>query len=320
MRVMRAMRVMPRHAMYTNTTTRRRRLWALQARSAPYLFVSPFVLLFGAFLLYPLAQSLILSVYQFSGPRVHRFVGLGNFGFMVRDILFWAAVLNTVEFAVLFLLLQVPLSLGLAMLLNSPRVRFRSLFRFAFFSSYLVGSVFCALIFGQLLSPRTGAVNRLIGTLFPRIGVETNWRGNPNLAVPALVLAALWLSVGQAMIYFLAALQSVDRELYEAAEVDGAGPWQRFRNITLPGIRPVLIYLVLVGTIYSLQLFELPYLFFQQSYGPGGRGLTIVAYLYLHGFQFQDLGYASAVGWVLVILISIIAYVQLRVSGAAREL
>ncbi len=243
----------------------------LQSQAAPYVFVGPFVVLFGVFLLYPLVQSLGLSFRRYAGPRVHASAGLANYAYMVHDLLFWRAVANTALFAVGFLSVQLPTALGVALLLDSRRARFRNLFRFAFFSSYLVGSVFVAVIFMLLLAPRSGLVNRLIAALFPSVGSEINWRGDARFAMPALILAALWLSIGQAMIYLLAALQAVDRDLYEAAEVDGAGRWSRFTQVTLPGIRPVLTYLALVGTIYSLQLFELPYVFFQ---GPGPRRLA----------------------------------------------
>jgi arabinosaccharide transport system permease protein len=120
------------------------------------------------------------------------------------------------------------------------------------------------------------------------------------------------------MIYFLAALQAVDQELYEAAEVDGAGRWQRFRHITLPGIRPVLIFMLLVGTIGALQLFELPYVFFNGP-GPSFAGLTIVMYLYQQGFEIGNIGYAAAIGWVLVLMIFLVAMAQLKTTGALKE-
>ncbi|HEY2759363.1 MAG TPA: sugar ABC transporter permease, partial [Pirellulales bacterium] len=207
-------------------------------------------------------------------------------------------MLNTLIYTVLLLALQIPLSLALAMLLNGKAIRFRNFFRFAFFSSYLVGNVFVAVLFMLLLATRQGLVNRMIGFVFPWIGTEINWRTNASLAIPAIVIASLWLTVGWGMIYFLAALQAVDQELYEAADVDGAGRWQRFVHITLPGIRPVLIFMVLVGTIGALQLFELPYVFFDGP-GPGFAGLTIVMYLYQQGFEIGNIGYAAAIGWVL---------------------
>jgi ABC-type sugar transport system permease subunit len=292
--------------------------WRLQQRAAPYLFVLPFLLLFGVFFLYPLVNSLVLSGRQFVGPRVSRGVGLGNYAFMLRDVGFWLSVLNTFLFAALFLAVELPLSLGLAVLLNSRRVRFRGVFRFAVFSPYLVGSVFASVIFMLLLTPRSGLINRAIGALLPWVGSDINWRGNALLAMPAVVLAALWLSTGQAMIYLLAALQAVDRELYEAAAVDGAGRWARFRHVTLPGVRPVLGFLVLAGTIYALQLFELPFVLFQ-GFGPRSSAMTVVGYLFANGFINQDIGYASAVGWVLVLLISLVAAAQVKGVGVRMK-
>jgi len=150
--------------------------------------------------------------------------------------------------------------------------------------------------------------------------VEISWLGNPNLALPSVLIAALWLSVGFGMIYFLAALQAVDQELYEAAEVDGANALSKFWHITVPGIRPVLIFMILVGTIGAFQLFELPWVLFQQTPGPDNRGLTIVMYLFQMGFQVNDLGLASAVGWLLVLLILAVALMQLKFSGATKDI
>jgi ABC-type sugar transport system permease subunit len=298
--------------------TNRQRYWSAQTRLAPYAFVSPLVLLFAVFLLYPMGRSLYLSVHRTAGTAAAEFVGLGHYRYILTDNLFWLACLNTVVFAVLFLSIQVPASLGLAILLNSAAVRFRNAFRFAFFSSHVVGGVFVAILFRLLMAPRQGLVNRILATL-PGVGSETNWLGDPWFARPAIVIAALWLTIGWGMIYFLAALQAVDRELYEAAEVDGAGPWARFRHVTLPGIRPVLAFLVLIGTIAALSLFELPYVFFQGS-GPKMAGLTIVMYLYEQGFQAGDIGFAAAVGWILVVLIAVVSVVQARLSRAAEGL
>jgi len=299
---------------------RRRGLWSWQARYSPYLFIAPFVLLFSIFTIYPVIRSLILSFYRSAGPRESEFVGLLNYSFLVRDSQFHLAIVNTCIYTTLFLALQIPLGLGLAMLLNSPRVRFRNLFRFAFFSTHLVGQVFVAVMFYLLLSPRQGLVNQAIGAIFPWIGSDIYWRSNPNLAMPAMVIASLWISVGYAMIYFLAALQSVDHELYDAAHVDGAGRWSRFWHITLPGIRPVMIFVLLVGTIGAMQLFELPYVFFDPPSGPGMRALTIVMYLYQQGFETGNIGYAAAIGWVLAAIIFFVSMAQLRITGATKDL
>jgi ABC-type sugar transport system permease subunit len=296
----------------------RAKLWAFQARYSPYLFVSPFVILFCTFLIYPLGRSFMLGFYKTAGPRNQLFIGFQNYHFLFQDILFWIAVGNTTLYVIMFLSIQIPLSLGLAMLLNSKLVHARSFFRFAFFSTHLVGQVFVAVMFAQILSVRGGLVNGLISLVSGRM-VQINWLGDPYLARVSLVIASLWLSVGFAMIYFLAALQAVDQDLYEAAEVDGAGKWSRFVHITIPGIKPVLLFMILVGIIGAFQLFELPWVLFQQSAGPANAGLTIVTYLYVTAFQAGDLGYASSIGWMLVLIVLMIVG-TFRVLGFGREI
>lgn len=287
--------------------------WRLQHRLAPYLFVLPFVLLFLVFQLWPLVRSVALSFHKTAGTRRQVWVGLANYEFLLRDQFFWFAVLNTVAYATAFLAIQLPLSFGLAVLLNSPRVRARGLFRLAFFSTHLVGAAFVGILFAQLLNARYGLLNVALGAILQR-PVRIDWLGQPETAMLSVLLAGLWLSVGYGMVYFLAALQAVDRELYEAAAVDGAGRMARLWHVTLPGVRHVTWFLALFGLIGAMQMFELPYVLFGQGSGPANSGLTIVMYLYIHGFQAGDLGYAAAIGWMLVLLIAGLALAQLRLA------
>jgi ABC-type sugar transport system permease subunit len=292
--------------------------WARRQRRAPYLFLAPLTAVLAVFFVYPLLQSLLLSFYTTAGPHSRRFVGLGNYFFLVaRDRIFWLATANTIVFTLAFLLVQIPASLGLAMMLNHSAVRLKSLLRFCFFSTYLVGQVFVAIAFFALLGPRQGLMNQLLGNIMGR-PVDMGWLTRPSLVLPSVLLAALWLSIGYGMIYFLAALQAVDESLYEAAVLDGAGRWALFRHVTLPGIRPVLIFLVLVGTIGGFQLFELPYVLLQGP-GPNYRGMTIVMYLYSVAFDRGDLGYSAAIGWLLVLLLGSVAMAQLKLFNALEE-
>jgi ABC-type sugar transport system permease subunit len=296
------------------------RLWSFQARYAPYLFVAPFLILFLCFMLYPLARSGAMSLYSTYGPRVSRFVGLGHYRFFLTDRLFWLAILNTVAYAILIVALQIPLSLGLALLLNGRRVRFRPAFRFAFFSPFLVGNVFVSVIFALLLAQRHGLLAVTLGRLHEPWR-NVNWLGDMVDARLAVVIATLWLTVGWGMVFFLAALQGVDRELYDAASVDGAGRWARFRHVTLPGIRPVTAFLIVVATAGAFQLFELPYVLFLPTgnpAGPGFAGLTVVMYLYQQGFDAGDIGAACAIGWFLMLLVTGVALLQIRLTRAGR--
>jgi len=297
--------------------TRRRRP-PRRDRLAPYLFVAPFLILFLAFGAYPLIKSVILAFYITSGPRDQVFVGLENFRFLLSDPDFWKAVRNTAVYTFWSLALQVPLGLGLAILLNSRWVKGREFFRLAFFSPNLVGQVFVGVLFSVLFVPQYGLVNRF---LHATVGtpLDTRWLGEPSLVMPALVLTSLWMYVGMHMVYFLAGLQTVERELYEAAQLDGAGRWAQFWHVTLPGIRHVLIFVVIISTIGSFQLFELPWVMLGRSPGPDGAGLTIVMYLYINGYVAGDLGYASAVGWTLALGLLVVSLLQLRLSGTWRS-
>lgn len=298
-----------------------RRLWAIQTRYAPYFFVAPFIIVFALFMVYPLARSVFMSFYSYSGSHERKYVGLGHYRFFLTDKLLWLAIANTGMYAIACVGLLVPLSLGLAMLLNHPRVRFRNLLRFAFFAPYLVGNVFVSVIFVLLLAQRSGLIPRAMA-IVKHDWLEMDWLGDPVYARLAIIIATLWLSVGWGMVFFLAGLQGVNGELYDAAAVDGAGRWSRFRHVTLPGIKPVLVFVIISATVAAFQMFELPYIIFLQkgsAAGPGLAGLTIVMYLYQQGFDLGDLGAACAVGWFLVLFTLVIAMVQIRFFRAQRE-
>ena len=281
---------------------------------APYLFVSPFLILFAIFGLYPLLQSMRLSLFITNGPKDQVFVGLKNFAFLLSDADFHTAVWNTLVYTICSVFLQLPISLGLALLLSQKWLKGREFFRLAFFMPNLIGQAFVAVLFGVLYAPQYGLVNRA-SHAFVGTPLDMKWLSNQALVMPALVLVSLWMYVGFNMIYFLAALQAVDQELYEAARVDGANPWHQFLAVTLPGIRPVAIFVLITATIGSLQLFELPYIMLGNGSGPNKSGLTIVMYLYQTGFLSGDLGLASAIGWTLALGILTVSLLQLRITG-----
>ncbi len=286
-------------------------------RLIPYLFLSPFLIAFALFGCWPILRSLMLSLYATSGPKDAVFVGVGNYHFLLADSDFHIAVRNTALYAFWTVALQLPCSLGLALLLNGRWLRGRALFRLALFAPNLLGQVFVGVLFGVIFIPQYGLLNQALHALFG-VPLDTRWLANSALVMPALVLTSLWMYVGFNMIYFLAALQAVDQELYEAARVDGANGWNQFRAVTLPGIRHVAIFVLITGTLGAFQLFELPYILLNNSSGPDKAGLTIVMYLYNTGFVTGDLGYASAVGWTLAAGMLVISLVQMRLTGAAR--
>jgi ABC-type sugar transport system permease subunit len=267
---------------------------------APWAFLLPFLAVFGTFFVYPLVKSLLLAFQQTYGPGTSEWVGTQNFRFLASDPLFWTALRNTVVFTLASVFIQLPLALLLAMALNREDLRARSWFRLIFFSPSLVGIVFVGMMFAVLLEEHRGLVNIALAQL---LGVDGKVRWLQEFVMGSLIVATLWMYVGFNMVYFLAALQNVKKELVEAAIVDGAGPVRRFFAVTLPAIRPVAGFVTLLSVIGSFQLFELPFILLSGGGGPNNRGLTIVMYLYQNGFEIGDLGYASAIGWVLAVIL-----------------
>ena len=202
-------------------------------RWAPWLFAAPFVATFAVFVAWPLSQSLVLALQQTFGPRTARWVGLENFLFMVRDPLFWLALRNTALYALASVFVQMPLSLGLALLLNRPGIRGRWFFRLVLFAPSLVGLVFAGVLFALILERRYGLFNVVLNLAFPSFNPDFPWL--QIYAVPSLILASLWLYTGFNMVYFLAALQGVPRELEESAVIDGAGVVAAFPAHCLAG-------------------------------------------------------------------------------------
>ena len=282
----------------------------MKPRYAPYFFLAPFFALFGVFMVYPLFDSIRLSTYSVRGMQNQTFVGLENIERLIADPLFWTALWNTAYFAAGSLLLQLPVALALALLLSNARLKGRNLFRLSFFSPVLISGVFIAVIFYLLYDRRYGLVNKVLGFEIP-------WLQDPDLVMPALVLAGVWRWAGFNMVYFLAGLQSIRQELYEAAAVDGAGPWQSFVHVTIPALKPVIAFVVITSMIGSFQLFDLPYVLTEG--GPGNASMTMVMYLYKHGFEFINLGYAATIGWALAVIIGVISIIQVRLFGVFRE-
>ena len=287
---------------------------------APYLFLAPYLVVLLVFTLYPLANAAVLAFQQTNGPATRAFVGFDNFRFIFSDPTFYQALKNTTIFAACSVLVQLPLSMGLALLLNEGKGRARALLRLVLFSPNLVGQIFVGVLFSVLFTARYGLVNRFLQALFGW-GLEQQWLQDPALVMPAIIIAALWLYVGFNMIYFLAALQSVDKTLEEAARVDGATRLQVFWNVTLPSMRHVVVFVVVTSLIGSYQLFELPLALLSSSNGrgPDNAGLTVITYLYDVGFVTGDLGLGSAVGWVIAIIIFTLSLLQIRFSGVAEE-
>ncbi|WP_306210081.1 carbohydrate ABC transporter permease [Actinoplanes sp. RD1] len=288
----------------THPAPRRR----LRNRATPLLFLSPVIVLFLAFKAYPVGYALYLSLTtREHGDEV--FVGLRNFQRVFTDPLFWTAFRNTA----VILVVQVPVMLGLAILLavafNSKMLRGRSMFRVAYFVPIVMGLIAYGILFSALLNRDNGILNFLLTSVgLPRI----SWLGDPFWARMSIVLSLTWHYLGYNAVIYLAQLQSISQELYEAAAVDGASRRQQFRHVTLPGLRPAIVLTVALSTIGTLQLFEEPYVL--TNGGPDNATLTIGMYLYQNAFQYFDFGYASAIGYVLTAIVVVLTLGQLLVT------
>lgn len=227
--------------------------------------------------------------------------GFDNYSFVLQDPLLWLAAANTVAFSLAFACLQVPLALALALLVDACPRRLRASLATGFFATHLVGSAFAGLLFAAILTGRRGLLNAGLLKLGV-IDVPIGWLDSTALAMPVLIGVAVYVGVGFGMIYLLAALRRVDRDLHDAAYVEGAGSLHRLWHVTLPQVRPTLAFLFVAAIFWGLQAFELPYLLFGGA-GPGYRALTVVMYLFAQGFQNGDLGLASATAVVFAVVV-----------------
>ena len=278
--------------------------------SAGYLLIAPAVLLAVIFLLIPMIVSAYWSLTEYNGIKPPVFVGLQNYQDVLSNPRFQRSLQNTVFFVVMGMAIGPLLGLGSALLLNT-KLRFRSFYRTAFFLPTMTSLVVVATIW-KFLYADNGIVNAVIG-LFGIPGQP--WLNDPTLALPAVVVTAIWQGFGFETVVFLAALQAIPRETYEAATVDGAGRWASFRWVTLPGLRPTIVFVYVIGIIGSFQTFD--QVFVMTNGGPISSTRTVVFDL-VDRFNKLDIGGASAVAYILLIILAVVSYFQLRL-GEARD-
>ena len=277
-------------------------------------FVTPALLAIGFFFALPTIAALLLSltdfdIYALADIRNLRFVGLDNYANLIGRPLFWTAMGNTLWFVLFGVPLTVVASLAAAMLLNARTLRWKPLWRLAFFAPFVTTLVATAVVWRYLLHTRYGLINYGLA----QIGLAPiDWLGDPDAALPAILIFVIWKTFGYNMIIFLAALQTTSEELYEAARIDGAGWWARFRHVTLPAIAPVVLLVSILSVAGFFQLFAEPYVMTQG--GPAQSTVTILYFMYEEGFKWWNLGAASAVAVILFILIFIVTMVQLWVA------
>lgn len=288
---------------------RPQRRLSLRSREAlnGYLMISPWLLGFVIFTAGPMIYSAYLMFTNWDLISAPQFVGLQNFVSLVQDSEFRAVLENTFVYGIIVVPFQLAIALGVALLLNSSVIG-TSVFRVACFLPSQVPFVASAVLWLVIFSPQFGLANNVLSIFHIP---PQQWLANPNLVKPALAVVGIW-GFGNFMVIFLAGLQTIPSHLQEAAEIDGAGPLSRFRNVTIPMLSPTIFFNVVVSIIGAIQAFVPMYV--MTNGGPGTSSLTAVLYIYQVGFQNFDMGYASVLSWVLFVFILILTAIQFRVA------
>jgi multiple sugar transport system permease protein len=285
---------------------------------AAWWFVAPALIVIGVFFVLPVLTALAMSftdfdIYALADARNLRLVGLHNYGQLLQTPLFWRAVGNTLYFVVVGVPLSLAMSLGTALLLKSRLARFPGVFRTALFAPVVTTLVAVAVIWRYLFNPRYGWLNYVLGG----IGVgPIDWLGDPDWAMPAIIVFAVWKNFGYNMVIFLAGLQSIPEPLYEAARIDGASAWGQFRHVTLPMLAPIVAMANILTVAGYFQLFAEPYVMTQG--GPLQSTVSVLYFMYEEGFKWWNLGSASAVAFLLFVVIFGVTAVQLRLARWER--
>jgi multiple sugar transport system permease protein len=290
-----------------------RQMLRLSPRWAPYVFISPFLLLFAVFGVFPLLFSLHLAFQSWeptSGLNSMEFVGLDNFAFALQDEWFWKSLKNTLWLAVVSGAPQHLVAIPLAVFIHVSFKRLRDGMVGAYFLPYITSTVAIAIMFSSLFSKDFGLINAGLNAAF---GMEpVDWLGQAATVKPAIAFIVFWRYVGFNVVLYLAALQTIPKDLYEAATMDGASAWHQFWHITLPSLKPMIFFGVTLSVIGGLQLFEEPFILTGGRGGVDQSGLTSAVYLYRMAFDFNDFGGASAMSWILFAVVAVLTWLTNR--------
>jgi multiple sugar transport system permease protein len=275
---------------------------------AAYLFLSPWLVGFVIFLAGPMIASLLLSFTKYKVIKPPVWIGLDNFTRMFSDELFYHSLRVTVTYVLFSIPLGMVIALTIALLLNQTK-QFSGLFRTVFYLPSVISGVAVAIVFAWIFNHRFGILNYFLSL----IGIEgPPWLSHPRYVLWAFVMMSIW-GIGGTVLIFLAALQGVPATLYEAAEIDGAGPWRKFRSITLPMISPSILFVLIMGVIASFQTFTQAYI--MTNGGPANATMFYILYLYKNAFNWFEMGYASALAWVLFAIILVLTLMMLKSSN-----
>jgi multiple sugar transport system permease protein len=291
----------------------------MNRQRAAWVFFAPAMVVLGVFFLLPVIAALGLSLtdydlYALADIHNLRFVARGNYWELLHNPLFWAALGHTVYFVVVGVPLSMGASLGAALLLHSPLARCKPFFRTALFAPVVTTVVAVAVVWRYLFNTKYGLANYVLGL----VGIHPiDWLGNPHWAMPAIILFAVWKNFGYNMIIFMAGLQAIPADLYEAARIDGASAWQQFRHITLPMLGPTLLMVGILTVSGYFQLFAEPYVMTEG--GPLQSTISVLYLMYNEGFQWWNLGSASAIAFLLFAIMFAVTASMLRWGRRGEE-
>jgi multiple sugar transport system permease protein len=286
----------------------------MKKSSAAFIFLFPALSAIFVFFFLPVIAAFIISftdfdIYAINNYNNIRFIGFKNYLELFNDPLFWTALKNTFYFVFAAAPLSIIVSLTSAVALNSKLIKYKSLFRLTYFLPVVTTLVAVAIVWRFIYHPRFGILNYFLGFFGLN---EVDWLGDPNWAMPAIIILAVWKNFGYNMIIFIAGLQNIPEQLYEAAKIEGAGMWQQFKFITLPMLAPTTLFVSLITMIGFFQLFAEPYVMTQG--GPLNSTLSIVQYMYQEGFRWWNMGYSSAIAFILFFIIFIGTFIQMKIQ------
>ncbi len=294
----------------------------LKKKIAPYVFISPFYILFAIFGAFPIIFSLVLSFHRWNGIGAMEWVGLGNYKFVLTDPLFWKSLWNSFVIFVLTTIPQHTIALALAYILHSGVVKFKEFFRSSFFLPYITSTVAVSIVFGMLFGKQYGFLNAgleflsglpVVKMIFDWINLSlpVEWLTNPKLIKPSIALLVTWRFTGWNMIIYYAGLQDISQDLYDAARVDGATWSQRFFKITIPMLKNVIFFAITMSIIGNFKLFAEPMILLQGNLGGAANaGLTTALYLYKTGFGWTEFGTGSAIAYLLCAIIVVLSLIN----------
>lgn len=282
---------------------------------APYVFTLPFVLTFLVFFLYPMISSVIMT-FQNILPGKTEFIGLENYRRLNDPIFFRALGLN-LRYTLWTLLILIPIPMLLAVFLNSNHMRARNFYRSTLFIPALTSVVVAGTIFRLIFGELPGSLMNQFISLFGAKPIK--WLRNPDMSMITLLTLATWRWAGVNILYFLSGLQGISNDLYEAADIDGASPWQVFWRIIVPMLKPVTIYVITISIYGGMAMFTESYMLWSGNRSPNNIGTTIVGYLYRKGFEENNMGYGSTIGIVLLALVMVVNLIQLGLNGFFKK-